>query len=185
MKNIRIYHPNKYDNENYQKIDENIYKTTYTPSGTYDELHDQELINTLKGLKNWEKTKSWEYSIQYESKTYFIDAKNYEAGNLDSIFAPSPPKEVYVTSLVFESEPNLGENEPEDKIISQYPLEDIEDKFLCFCMDFYPEENSSDKKNSYIEFASTKIENIRNLLTIVGKHVYNKENNGYIVLVIE
>jgi hypothetical protein len=91
---------------------------------------------------------------------------------------PLKPEEIYVTSLVFEPEQSLGENEPTDKIISQYPLEDILDKFNCFCTDNYEEENMNDAKNSYQEFASKKLENIRNLTTIIGKHVYNKEESA-------
>ena len=47
------------------------------------------------------------------------------------------------------------------------------------------EKNASDTVNSYQEFASSNIENIRELLTIVGKHVYNKEVDGRIKLIIE
>ena len=86
---------------------------------------------------------------------------------------------------MFEPEPNLGENELSDKKISQYPLEGIFYKFNCFCTDNYDEENMNDIKNSYQEFASKKMENIRNLTTIIGKHVCNKKEEGRIKLIIE
>lgn len=53
------------------------------------------------------------------------------------------------------------------------------------CTDFYKEENEKDLINAYQEFASKEIENIRNLIKITGKHVYNKEENGNIKLIIE
>ena len=47
------------------------------------------------------------------------------------------------------------------------------------------DENESDANNSYVEFASDDIEYIRKLLSIIGKHVYNKKDGEYIKLVIE
>ena len=92
---------------------------------------------------------------------------------------------MYVTSLVFEPEPELDENEPTDAYISQYPLEDILDKFFCECCDDYLEENTNDRVNSYVEFGSEDIEDIKSLRSIIGKHVYNKQEGEYIDLVIE
>lgn len=92
---------------------------------------------------------------------------------------------IYVTSLMFEQEPEYGENEPDGAEVSQYPLEDILDKFLCACEDFYEEENEKDPVNSYMEFVSPNIQDIKDLLSIVGKHVYNKEDGEYIELIIE
>ena len=51
--------------------------------------------------------------------------------------------------------------------------------------DDYEEENAEDPKNCYVEFASEDIGDIRDILTIVGKHVYNKENGEYVDLIIE
>ena len=92
---------------------------------------------------------------------------------------------VYVTSIVFEPEPELNENQPSDKYVSQYPLEDILDKFGCYCGDNYEKENEEDPVNSYVEFVSDNLEEIENLLTIIGKHVYNKVDGEYVKLVIE
>jgi len=88
-------------------------------------------------------------------------------------------------SIVYEPEPEFGENEPEDEYVSQYPLEDILDEFYIYCYDSYDTENASDKKNSYIEFASENIEDIRKALDIIGKHVYNVTEGEYIKLRIE
>ena len=95
---------------------------------------------------------------------------------------PENPNEIYVTSIVFEAEPEFGENEPEDEEISQYPLEDILDEYLVYVYDDYAEENASDKVNSYVEFASEDIEDIRNVLNILGKHVYNSQEGEYVML---
>ena len=51
--------------------------------------------------------------------------------------------------------------------------------------DDYEEENAEDPKNCYVEFASEDIGDIRDILTIVGKHVYNKDNGEYVDLIIE
>lgn len=49
--------------------------------------------------------------------------------------------------------------------------------------------NISDSNICYLEFAAMSIDDIRNLRSIIGKHVYNKdyEENGktYVKLVIE
>ena len=70
-----------------------------------------------------------------------------------------------------------------------YPLEDILDRFNVHISDFYDSENKCAKVNCRLEFASRKIENIRNLKSIIGKRVYNKvvTKNGddFVELVIE
>lgn len=73
----------------------------------------------------------------------------------------------------------------EDDFVSQYPLEDILDEFYIYCYDSYDEENASDKKNSYVEFTSEDIEDIRKVLDIIGKHVYNVTEGENVKLVIE
>ena len=73
--------------------------------------------------------------------------------------------------------------------ISQYPLEDILDRFLVYVSDYYKKENAAKKAECCLEFSSSSIDQIKALSTIVGKHVYNREemDNGQrtIVLVIE
>jgi hypothetical protein len=91
---------------------------------------------------------------------------------------------LYVTSLSFVQEPEYNEGAYACEI-SQYPLEDVLDKFYCHISDFYDELNSGDSQKCYQEFASPDLEDIRNLRSIIGKHVYNKEIEGYIELIIE
>lgn len=91
---------------------------------------------------------------------------------------------LYRTSLSFVQEPELGEGRQANEI-SQYPLEDLLDKFFCHVADFYDELNTAGSPVCYLEFASPNLEDIRNLREIIGKHVCNKEINGYIELMIE
>lgn len=91
---------------------------------------------------------------------------------------------LYVTSLSFVQEPEFNEGANASDI-TQYPLEDILDKFYCHISDFYEELNKVNSQTCYQEFASPDIEDIRNLRSIIGKHVYNKEIEGFIKLIIE
>ena len=114
---------------------------------------------------------------KYKNKEYLKQEEGiYKAGNK------------YVTSLSFEQEPELEEgNSPSD--ISQYPLEDILDKFYVYISDFYYELNENSSIICYQEFASDHIEDIRNLRSIIGKHVYNKlkieDGDEYVEFIIE
>lgn len=85
----------------------------------------------------------------------------------------------YVVSLSFIQEPELGEGENASDI-SQYPLEDIIEKYYVYISDFYPELNKKDSNICVLEFCSDKIERIRVLMEIVGRHIYNlvEEQNG-------
>ncbi len=91
---------------------------------------------------------------------------------------------LYVTSLSFVQEPELGEGSNAG-CISQYPLEDILDKFYCYISDFYDELNSEKEEVCYQEFASPDLADIVKLRTIIGKHVYNQEVDDRVKLVIE
>ena len=96
--------------------------------------------------------------------------------------------DVCVITLQFQQEPEMDEG-TSSADISQYPLEDILDRFNVHISDFYDSENKCAKVNCRLEFASRKIENIRNLKSIIGKRVYNKvvTKNGddFVELVIE
>lgn len=81
---------------------------------------------------------------------------------------------LYVTSLSFEQEPELGEG-GSPAHISQYPLEGILDKFYASVTDFYEDLNAQSKETCYQEFGAFEVEDIRKLLGIVGKHVYEKK----------
>lgn len=96
--------------------------------------------------------------------------------------------DLFVTSLSFQQEPDFDEGSNAGEI-SQYPLDDILDRFYVHVSDFYKNENLKNSVVCYLEFASPDIEDIRKLRTIIGKHVFNQEytENGksYVKLVIE
>ncbi|MBD5130000.1 MAG: hypothetical protein HDT43_08760 [Ruminococcaceae bacterium] len=91
---------------------------------------------------------------------------------------------VYVTSLSFVQEPELDEGENAAEI-SQYPLEDLLDEFGCWISDFYDDLNTEDSTVCYQEFMSGTSEELKNLRSIIGKHVYEKQDGQYIKLCIE
>ena len=90
----------------------------------------------------------------------------------------------YVTSISFEQVTEYDEGDS-PKYISQYPLEDLLDRFHVHISDFYDELNNISEKECYQEFASSKLENIENLRSIIGKHVYNLLENEAYKLIIE
>ena len=197
MKNIRFYEAEKYRTSDYEKVEDKIFKTYKTVSESDDylglrQLEDAELAEKLMQAEGWEPGTGElleDYLLlTYEGKTYYRDCE--DIGTEDDVVMvniddPSNPEEIFVTSIVFEAEPEYDENEPSDSMISQYPLEDILDKYFLYVNDDYIEENAGDPVNSYVEFASEDIEDIRSALEILGKHVYNFEENGYIKLKIE
>ena len=190
MKNIRFYHPSKYDTDTYIKVKDNIYsfhKSANADDGKslkLKQISDDALAAKLRG-STWTACEGeLEDGLCYlesEGKKYYKDVDDdstiYELDTSEEL--------IYVTSIMFEPEPEYGENAPTDVTISQYPLEDILDKYSCWCEDFYHQENADDPANSYIEFASRTLDDIENLLNIVGKHVYNQANGDAVSLVVE
>ena len=92
---------------------------------------------------------------------------------------------VYYTSISFVQEPEYDEGENAADI-SQYPLEDIMEKYSVFVSDLYDDLNVADSQICYQEFANRMLEKVRNVRSIIGKHVYNlTDDDGYVDLVIE
>lgn len=192
MKNIRIYTAPKYKSDLYEEVEPNIYKTYVAPDNSrclsLKSITDKEKIEILNSLDSWKVNDDnfgeKYYVIVHEGKKYYkeIDDEQYIYVNAND---DSQPELSYVTSIMFEQEPEYGENETSDSYVSQYPLEDILEEFDCELLDFYEDENTLDSLNSYIEFASSDIDDIKNILSIVGKHVYNKEDGDYVKLIIE
>ena len=92
---------------------------------------------------------------------------------------------LYFLSIIFEQEPELGEGDSPN-FISQYPLEDILERFLVSVFDEYGTLNNSSTSTCYLELYDNNLQNILNFKTsIIGKHVYNREENGKISLIIE
>lgn len=124
----------------------------------------------------------------YEPDKYQSTAYEKVEEHIYKITHPQLNQQCYVTSLSFEQEPDLNEGDSSSNI-SQYPLEDILDKFFVSVEDFYEDRNREDNSICYLEFLGTELQNIKDLLTLVGKHVYNKEvervGNTFIELAIE
>lgn len=188
MKNIRNYQAIKYNKPEYEQIEENIYKTNYIEKNKYNGITDEKLLKELEEIKEWIKddeistTGNTMYKTTYNGNTYYKRVTDKEIfGKKENYYSLPAPEKIYVTTLVFEQEPEYNENEPSSNIISQYPLEDILDEYNCFCTDFYEKENKEDSINSYLEFGSKNIEDIRKLRTIIGKHIYNNNQNELII----
>ena len=90
----------------------------------------------------------------------------------------------FVTSLCFEQEPELGEG-ASSADISQYPLEDLLDRFYVSVSDHYDAINARGSKTCCLEFCGETIEDVRKLRSIIGKHVYNRDIGDAVDLVVE
>lgn len=136
----------------------------------------------MKNIKNYNAEKYLKKGLSLFKKRKYneVEPEIYEYKEGEEV--------LYVTSLSFEQEPEYEEGNYADDI-SQYPLEDLLDEFCCYISDFYEDLNVSDSKVCYLEFASEEIDDIKELRSIIGKHVYNKdcEEDGetYAKLVIE
>ena len=112
-------------------------------------------------------------------------SKKYDNGNYlcidDSIYFC---KDCYYVSLSFFQEPELGEGTGTN--LSQYPIEDILDKYLVYISDFYNDLNNNLEGRCFLEFPSDDIGDIKALLNIVGKNVFVKNvANNRSALIIE
>lgn len=110
--------------------------------------------------------------------------EDYEAVDSNIYKYVCDDETLFVTSISFVQEEEYGEG-VDSSDISQYPVEDICDRFFCYISDFYPELNDGRDNVCYLEFASNDIEDVRSLLTITGSHIYNKEVDGTLELVVE
>ena len=94
----------------------------------------------------------------------------------------------YVTALSFEQEPEFGEGRNAAEI-SQYPLEDLLDRFMVYVSDYFEEYNVPETETCLLEFSGDSKEDIAGLRTIIGRHVYNRERvsdgKRYVDLIIE
>lgn len=115
---------------------------------------------------------------KYSSPDYrLVEEGIYQAPSDDG-------EELYVTSLSFVQEPELEEGTSAADI-SQYPLEDLLDRFYCHVSDFYEALNTADSQVCFLEFGADAPEDIRGLRGVIGKHVFNREEGDYIKLIIE
>lgn len=122
-------------------------------------------------------------NIQYYNAEKYTD-KQYEVREHGVLHKDGK----YYISLSFVQEPEFDEG-TDSTYISQYPLEDVLDKFFVYVSDFYDAENAKGQDVCVLEFASEKEEHLVKLLSIVGKHVYNKvvmeDGEEAVALIIE
>lgn len=117
-------------------------------------------------------------------------SEKYETGEYQEVEAniykiiDEDGDDLFVTSLSFVQEPELKEG-GNAADISDYPLEDILDRFYCHVSDFYTQLNIPESQICYLEFGSPELQDVVNLRSIIGKHVYNKEEGEQVSLVIE
>ena len=193
MKNIRFYEAEKYNLDDYEKVEDMIYKTIdkkyYGENLSLEGCSNTELVSKLLKSEDWAQGSGEfleDYMIlTYDGKRYYREIENI--GTDDDIVwkdqhDPEEQNIIYVKNIVFEPEPELEENEPSDSFISQYPLEDILDKFFVYCEDMYEKENESDKNHSYVEFASEKIDDIKKnyFLLLASMFITNWKAKMYI-----
>ena len=110
----------------------------------------------------------------------YQDIKRYQ--NVENGIFKDLKNKRYVITLRFELEENDN---------SQYPLEDILDRYLVNCTDHIVEneENGVNMLEVEIEDGNdknyTSLNDIKQIASLVGKRVYNKEVDGRIELLIE
>ena len=68
---------------------------------------------------------------------------------------------------------------------TQYPLEDILDKYYVNCTEIMEEKEESGKRIFIFEVEGEDIEAIKSIANLVGKRVYNYKDGDYIKLGIE
>lgn len=154
MRSIQNYKADKYQDGDYQEVDKDIYLYTRMPDATFSELERADKSGPSRGLK-YRYGNAWMNELE-------------------------PAR--YVTSLVFEQEPDKGEGGSPARM-SQYPLEDILEEFSASILDFYGELNAQSEKLCYQEFSCSSLEDARKLRTaIIGKQVYNPKDSGELII---
>ena len=87
--------------------------------------------------------------------------------------SPYDSKDIFVTSLTFEMEPECyGEEDASPRNLTQIPIEGILDEFNLFVTDFYEQLNENSETICYQEFGSFDLENMKKLRTLIGKRFY-------------
>ena len=75
--------------------------------------------------------------------------------------------------------------ELEDGEDTQYPLEDILDKYYVNCTEVMEEKEEAGKRIYIFEIEGEDEETIKTIANLIGKRAYNYEDGGYIKLGIE
>jgi len=107
---------------------------------------------------------------------------NTEFEKIDEHIFKKRSNDSYRIALTCELEE--GEN-------AQYPLEDLLDKYFVNCTDYFELKQTkgiwtlSLELEGSLDIADEDYANILAVSNIIGKRVYNEENDGLIVLIIE
>ena len=101
-------------------------------------------------------------------------------------------KEIFVTSLTFEMEPDCyGEEDASPRNLTQVPIEGILDEFGLFVTDFYDQLNEASETICYQELGSFDLADIQKLRTLIGKRFYavpyidERDGEEYYNMVVE
>lgn len=113
---------------------------------------------------------------KYNAEKY----KNEDYTEVEKNIYQKSGESFYRTSISFIQEPSNGEGRY-PRHISQYPLEDLLDLFSCFISDFYEKENVISDTTCYLEFASQKLENIKKVVALDGKHVFYNRGDDLVI----
>ncbi len=84
---------------------------------------------------------------------------------------------VYCVTLYAELE--------DDEEDTQYPLEDLLDKYLVNCTEVMEEKEEAGKRVFIFEIEGTDENSVKQIAGLVGKRVYNYEDGDYVKLGIE
>ncbi len=84
---------------------------------------------------------------------------------------------VYCVTLYAELE--------DDEEDTQYPLEDLLDKYLVNCTEVMEEKEEAGKRIFIFEIEGTDENSVKQIADLVGKRVYNYEDGDYVKLGIE
>ena len=131
MKNIKNYNNDKYNTGSFKEIEKGIYLTKFVDTSKYTPIKEEDLIY-FDNIDKWDKENGIE--TLYKDKNKYVKIYN------QILKQEIEEKNIYVMSISFEQEPEYNENSTNEKI-SQYPLNDILEKFGVFVSDNYKEIN--------------------------------------------
>jgi hypothetical protein len=108
---------------------------------------------------------------QYEGLIY-MDATGGVGGKMGITSEP-----VYCVTLYAELE--------DDEEDTQYPLEDLLEKYCVNCTEVTEEKEEAGKRIFIFEVEDEDVDSIKAIVGLVGKRVYNYEEDNYVMLGIE
>ena len=120
----------------------------------------------MKNFKNYTPEKYSESKFQQVEEGIYCTKDPYGISS----------KDIYVTSLSFEMEPErYCEEDASPRNITQIPFECLLDEFSVYVTDFYDSLNEESETVCYQEYGASDLANIQKLRTIIGKSFYAVE----------